>query len=94
MHLGGNNCWLPLNFGNVSPILVHATNTFETQPHILQLSETLGSFGFLPLRGAGTGFVGILPLPLIFDPPQYILDFTINVVYIIHYISQRNNAKN
>ena len=25
--------------------------------------------GFLPLRGAGTGFVVVLPLSLIFDPP-------------------------
>ena len=41
------------------------------------LSEALGSFGFLPLRGAGTGFVVVLPLPLIFDPPLYILHFTI-----------------
>ena len=53
------------------------------------LSETLGSFGFLPLRGAGTGFVVVLPLPLIFDPPLYILHFTI----YIHYISQRRYAK-
>ena len=52
------------------------------------LSEALGSFGFLPLRGAGTGFVVVLPLPLIFDPPLYILHFT------IHYISQRTNAEN
>ena len=41
------------------------------------LSKTLGSFGFLPLRGAGTGFVVVLPLSLIFDPPLYILHFTI-----------------
>ena len=41
------------------------------------LSEALGSFGFLPLRGADTGFVVVLPLPLIFDPPLYILHFTI-----------------
>ena len=52
------------------------------------LSEALGTFGFLPLRGAGTGFVVVLPLPLIFDPPLYILHFT------IHYISQRTNAEN
>ena len=52
------------------------------------LSEALGSFGFLPLRGAGTGFVVVPPLPLIFDPPLYILHFT------IHYISQRTNAEN
>ena len=41
------------------------------------LSKALGSFGFLPLRGAGTGFVVVLPLSLIFDPPLYILHFTI-----------------
>ena len=41
------------------------------------LSKDLGSFGFLPLRGAGTGFVVVLPLSLIFDPPLYILHFTI-----------------
>ena len=26
--------------------------------------------GFLPLRGAGTGFVGVLPLALAFDLPE------------------------
>ena len=26
--------------------------------------------GFLPLRGAGAGFVGVLPLPLTFDLPE------------------------
>ena len=41
-----------------------------------KLSEALGSFGFLPLRGAGTGFVVVPPLSLIFDPPLYILHFT------------------
>ena len=51
-------------------------------------SEALGSFDFLPLRGAGTGFVVVLPLPLIFDPPLYILHFT------IHYISQRTDVEN
>ena len=45
------------------------------------LSEALGSFGFLPLRGAGTGFVVVLPLPLIFDPPLYILHFTIYTTF-------------
>ena len=35
------------------------------------LSETLSSFGFLPLPRAGTGFVVVPPLPL------YILHFTI-----------------
>ena len=75
------------NFGNVSPFLVGATNTFSELIHPLiklpncvlkfyNLSEALGSFGLLPLRGAGTGFVGVLPLPLIFDPPLYILHFT------------------
>ena len=75
------------NFGNVSPFLVGATNTFSELIYPLiklpncvlkfyNLYETLGSSGLLPLRGAGTGFVGVLlPLPLIFDPPLYILHF-------------------
>ena len=80
------------NFLNFYPFLMGATNIFselihpllklpncvlKEQPHILQLSETLVSFGFLPLREA-TGFVGVVPLPLIFDPPLYILHFTID----------------
>ena len=55
------------NFGNVSPFLVGATNTFSELIHPLiklpncvlkfyNLSEALGSFGLLPPRGAGTGF--------------------------------------
>ena len=75
------------HFGNVSPFLVGATNTFSELIHPLirlpncvlkfyNLSEALGSLGLLLLRGAGTGFVGVLPLPLIFDPPLYILHFT------------------
>ena len=92
------------HFGNVSPFLVGATNTFselihplvklpncvlKQQPHILQfVTEALGSFGFLPLQGAGTGFVVVLPLPHIFDPPLY------TTFHYIHYISQRSNAKN
>ena len=74
-----------INFGNVPFFLVGATNIFseliqpllkllnfvlKQKPHILQLSEVLRSFGFLPLSGAGTGFVSILPLPLIFDLPE------------------------
>ena len=43
--------------------------------------NTLGSFGFPPLRGAGTGFVVVLPLPLIFDPPLYILHLTIYTTF-------------
>ena len=35
-------------------------------------------------------FVGVLPLPLIFDPPLYIY----TTFHYIHNISQRNNAKN
>ena len=76
------------NFGNVSPFLVGATNTFSELIHPLiklpncvlkfyNLSEALGSFGLLPLRGAGTGFVGVLlPLPLIFDPLLYLLQLS------------------
>ena len=41
----------------------------------------LGSFSFVPLRGAGTGFVVVLPLPHIFDPPLYILHFTIYTTF-------------
>ena len=74
------------NFGNVSRFLVGATNTFSQLIYPLiklpncvlkfyNLSEALGSFGLLPLRGAGTGFVGVLPLPIIFDPPLSILHF-------------------
>ena len=48
-----------------------------------------GSFGLLPLRGPGTGFVGVLPLPLIFDPPSIYTTF-----HYVHYISQRSNANN
>ena len=44
-------------------------------------SKALGSFGFLPLRGAGTGFVVVLPLSLFFDPPLYILHFTIYTTF-------------
>ena len=71
-------------FGIVSPFLVGPTNRFSELIHPLlklpncvlkfyNLSEALGSFGLLPLRGAGTVFVGVLPLPLIFDPPLHIL---------------------
>ena len=74
------------NFGNVSPFRVGATNTFFEPIHLLiklpncvlkfyNFSEALGSFGLLPLLGAGTGFVGVLPLPLIFDPRLYILPY-------------------
>ena len=45
------------------------------------LSKALGSFGFLPLRGAGRGFVVVLPLSLFFDPPLYILHFTIYTTF-------------
>ena len=80
------------HFGNVSSFLVGTTNTFsklihplvklpncvlKQQPHFYNLSEALGTFVFLPLRGAGTGFVVVLPLPLIFDPPLCIQHFTI-----------------
>ena len=44
-------------------------------------TKALGSSGFLPLRGAGTGFVVVMPLPLIFDPPLYILHFTIYTTF-------------
>ena len=78
------------NFRNVSPFLVGATNTFseliyplvelpncvlKQQPHILQFIPSARLFR-LSFSGAGTGFVVVLPLPLIFDPPLYILHFT------------------
>ena len=44
-------------------------------------TEALGSFGLLPLREAGTGLVGVLPLTLIFDPPLCILHFTIYTTF-------------
>ena len=75
------------NFGNVSPFLVGATNTFSELIHPLiklpscvlkfyNLFKALGSFGLLPLGEAGIGFAGVLPLPLMFDPPLNILHFT------------------
>ena len=79
-----------VHFGNVSPFPAGATNTFSELIHpLVKLpncvlkgqSEALGSFGFLPLRGAGLGFVVVLPLPLIFDPPLYILHFTIYTTF-------------
>ena len=85
------------HFGNVSPFMVGATNPFsglihplvklpncvlKQQPHFLQfVTEALGSFGFLPVQGAGTGFVVVLPLPHIFDPPLYSLHFTIYTTF-------------
>ena len=86
--LDDNEKFVSANFGNVPPFLVGATNTFSELIHPLvklpncvlkfyNLSEALGSFGFLPLREAGTGFVVVLPLPLVFDPPLYILHFTL-----------------
>ena len=78
------------NFLNFSPFLVGATNIFselihpllklpnrvlKQQPHILQLSEALVSFGSLSLREA-TGFVGrVVPLPLF------------SILHYIYYIS-------
>ena len=68
------------NFGDVSPFLVGETTIFLELIHpplisencvvkqLPQLSQALGSFGFLPLRGAGTGFFSVLPL--IFDLPE------------------------
>ena len=86
--LDDNEKFVSANFGNVPPFLVGATNTFSELIHPLvklpncvlkfyNFSEALGSFGFLSLREAGTGFVVVLPLPLVFDPPLYILHFTI-----------------
>ena len=85
--LGERFSFLEDNFGNVSPFLVGAKNTFSELAHPLiklpncvvkfyNLSEVLGTFGLLPPRGAGTGFFCSLPLPLIFDPLLYILHFT------------------
>ena len=84
-----------VNFESVSPFLVATTNTFsELILPLLKCrtmfwnnsctfyisSEELGSFDFLPLRGAGTGFVGVLPLPLIFYPALYILHLPIYTI--------------
>ena len=49
----------------IHPLLKLPTCFWKQQPRILQLPEALGSFGLHPFRGAGTGFVGVLPLPLI-----------------------------
>ena len=43
---------------------------------VYNLCKALGYISLLPLRKAGKGFAGVLPLPLIFDPPLYILNFT------------------
>ena len=78
------NLWYHSSFS------VGATNTFSEFIHPLlklpncvlklyNLSEALASFGLFCLRGAGTGYVDswrILPLPLTFDLPLYILHFT------------------
>ena len=50
--------------GLIQPLLKLLNFVLKQKPHILQSSEVLGSFGFLPLSQAGIGFVsGILPLP-------------------------------
>ena len=56
---------------------------FDVEPRkcLIDWTKALGSFGFLPLRGAGTGFVVVLPLPLIFNPSLYILHFTIYTTF-------------
>ena len=54
---------------------------FETTAAFYNLSKALGSFAFLPLRGAGRGFVVVLPLSLIFDPPLYIVHFNIYTTF-------------
>ena len=51
------------------------SRTFYNSP------EALGSFNFVHLRGAGTGFLVVLPLPLSFDPPLNILHFTIYTTF-------------
>ena len=45
----------------IHPLLKLPNCVLKQQPRILQLSEVLGFFGFLPFRGAGTGFVSVLP---------------------------------
>ena len=67
----------------IHPFVKLPNCVLKQQPHILQLilSKALGSFGFLPLRGAGTGFGVVLPLSLIFDPPLYILHFNIYTTF-------------
>ena len=79
------------HFGNVSPFLVGATNTFSDLIHStrriaeLCFETTAAHSTIYPKRLAlsafslfeeQAGFVVVLPLPLIFDPPLYILHFT------------------
>ena len=81
------------NFGNVSPGR-HNKHIFRAYPstllkiaelcfEILQFirSAALSAYSLFRLLGAGTGFVGVLPLPLIFDPRLYILHFTIYTTF-------------
>ena len=64
------------HFGNVSPFLVAATNTFSELIHPLaKLPKCVLKQQPHILRVAGTGFVVVLPLPL------YILHFTIYTTF-------------
>ena len=83
------------NFGNVSPFLVGATNIFselihpllklncvlkQHGRHILQLSEALSSFNFLPLQGAGQALSAYC-------------HFHSFLIFHKHHIAQENKAK-
>ena len=66
----------------IQPLFKLLNCPLKQQPHILQFIICSTWLGFLPLWGAGTGFVGILPLLLILELPE-------NTIYIAH----RNNAQ-
>ena len=57
--------------------LPHTNTVILLEPYCGTITEP----GLPVLRGAGTGFVVVLPLPLNFDPPLYILHFTIYTTF-------------
>ena len=79
------------HFGNVSPFLVGATNTFSELIHPLiklpncvlkfyNLSEALGSFGLLPFEEQAQALLAYCHL------------HSFLILHFIYYISQRSNA--
>ena len=54
----------------VNLLLTLSNCVLKQRRNILQFIIWSAWLGFLPLWGAGTGLVGILPLPLIFDLPE------------------------